>query len=155
MDIVSRLQDEFIAFTETFSSLLEAVPQAHVPPPAPAPPPGIDPNLHYQRYWAHYLQQHPFDTRGFIEGSDEAADDTERWKHLGGEIRKHYAEIERLLEYPVLDRSKQEQQELLKNLSDENDAAEKELQETVKEAEHFIQELRQLYKRVAREYIQI
>jgi hypothetical protein len=126
-----------------------------MPPPAPPPPYGVDPLLHYQRYWATYLQDHPFETRGFVNGSDEAVEDKERWLQRGKDIMVKVKKVESLLESEGLERTEAEQMELFRSLSAENDAAKAELQEAVKEAHEFLEELRNLYRNVAGEYIQI
>lgn len=155
MDIVSQIQEEFLRFGQAFANALEAVPQCHVPPPAPAPPPGVDPNIHYQQYWAKHLAEHPFRTRGFIEGSDEAADDAERWNKSGEAIMESLSRIEVLLGKEGLQGTEAEQLKRFEQLNKENIAAREELTAAVGEAQQLLKEMRSLYKKVATEYIEL
>ena len=155
MDVVSQIQEEFLRFGQTFANALEAVPQCHVPPPAPPPPAGVDPNVHYQQYWAKHLQEHPFRTRGFIEGSDEAADDAERWNKSGEAIMSSLERIDGLLGRDGLQRTEAEQLKRFEELNAENQSSRAELEGAVENAQGFLKELRALYKKVATEYIEL
>mmetsp|Transcript_7191 Transcript_7191/g.9368 ORF Transcript_7191/g.9368 Transcript_7191/m.9368 type:complete len:156 (-) Transcript_7191:499-966(-) len=149
MDIVSEIQEELVKLGDQLASTYESVPQVHQPPPAPPPPYGVDPMRHYQEYWAKRAEESPFATLGFMETSEEAKKDKDRWTKEGDKIITIMRRIEELLENPIISKSEEEQLDEIAKLSKENELAEQELRDAASEAVQFISELRALHRHIA------